>query len=189
MRPLLIAMLLLSLAACKKEKHLPIPTQMQYNRFEITVGYNESKRLDLDGNGTLDVGFRTYHVGDPIMQMDKIQYCAVSMIESNFPMNRNNDVDIRKSGDKIQSSNTADYEWFPVSLAVLAQKNIGMVDSPFWTGTWQNVKHQFLPIQIMKANQRYNGWIEISFDKVAEKLIVHRSGVSLVPEVDIRAGY
>lgn len=188
MRLLLIVMLL-SLAACKKEKRLPIPTQMQYNRFEITVGYNESKRLDLDGNGTLDVGFRTYHVGDPIMKMDKIQYCAVSMIESNFPMNAHDDVDIRRSGDKIQSANGRDYNWYQVSLAVLAQKNIVMVDPPYWTGTWKDVQHQFLPIQIMKDNKPYNGWIEISFDKVAEKLIVHRSGVSLVPGVDIRAGY
>lgn len=189
MRPLLIFMLLVSFAACKKDKHVPIPLQMQHTRFEIEVGYNENKRLDLDGNGTIDVSFRTYHIGDPLLQMDKIQYCAVSMIESNFPMNKYDNIDIRKMGDKIQTNNTDDYEWFQVSLAVLAQKNIGMVNPPFWTGLWKDVQFQFLPIQIVRNNQRYNGWIELSFNKETEKLIIHRSGVSLLPEVDIKAGF
>lgn len=189
MKPILAALLLLTMAACQKERRLSVPSHMHYINFkDIKIGFREGKNFDLDGNGTVDIGFKVYVIGDPVLQMDKYRYCAASMIESNFPVNKNDDVDIRRNGDLIQTENTSDYEWFRVSLAVLAQKNIGLNGPPFWTGVWKDVQHQYLPIQIMKEGKRFNGWVELSFDQAAEKIILHRSGVSTVAEIAIKAG-
>lgn len=128
-------------------------------------------------------------MGDPHLLIDKIQYCAESMVDSNFLVNQNDEVYTREKGDLITTNITSAYEWFQLSLTVLIQKNIGMVDPPFWTGLWKDVQHKFLPGQIIKNNKCNNGWIEISIDKVAEKLIVPSSAISLLPEKDMLASY
>jgi hypothetical protein len=45
-----------------------------------------------------------------------------------------------------------------------------------------------LPIQIKKDNKRFNGWVELSFDMDAEKVILHRAAISKLPESQVIAG-
>lgn len=189
MKPLLIAIVILALTACKKETLKPLEPQMMYQDLQnAEIKYNTFKRLDLDGNGTTDVRFGTYHIGDPLTQMDKIQFHAASMIESNFPIDQHDNAPVFSKGTIIKTNNTADYEWFRVSLVVLAQKNIPVTGTIHWTGNWKDVSRQYLPIQLLKGNQRYNGWIELSFDMENEKIILHKAAISNTPDVDIVAG-
>ena len=74
MRPLLYILLVLFFTACKKEKHCYHSTNNAIHQFEHTqIGYRTGKNFDLDGNGTMDIGFLVLmHIGDPLSQMDKI---------------------------------------------------------------------------------------------------------------------
>lgn len=190
MKPILYLLMLLTFAACKKQTFTKPPAQqMQVKELNnVEIGYNSGKRFDIDGNGTLDLAFRTYHIGDPLLQMDKIQFCAVSLIESHLPVNSANDVAVVNNGDWIFTESKPNYEWFEVSLLVMAQKNIPLNGAVYWTGTWRQTNHQYLPVQLLKNGKRYNGWVELSFDMEREKIILHRSAICTVANLDIKAG-
>lgn len=190
MKPLFFLLLLVTIYSCKKETLKPPPAQqMEYKDLEgKEIGYNEFTRLDLDNNGTIDVAFTTYHIGDPLMQMDKIQFCAKSLIDSYFPVTTDDNVSMLNAGDWITTKSKTDYEWFQITLLVLAQKNIPLSGSLSWTGTWKSAHHNFLPVQLEKQGKRYNGWIELSYNMESEKIILHRSAISKIANMDIKAG-
>jgi len=45
-----------------------------------------------------------------------------------------------------------------------------------------------LPVQVLVNNQRFNGWVELSFDMSAEKIILHKAAISKLPERGVIAG-
>lgn len=57
-----------------------------------------------------------------------------------------------------------------------------------WRGNWVDKGKRYMPFQIYKNNQRYNGWIELTADKEAEKIILHRMAISKEAEKNIIAG-
>ncbi len=188
MKPLYYLLILIAAASCKKEKIIMPPQQdMEIKELnETEIGYNQGKRFDLDGNGTYDMAFTTYHIGDPLLQMDKIQFCAVSMIDSYLPINNEENVSVLSLGDKVYTNSQNGYNWYEVSLIVLAQKNIPLNGAIHWMGPWQQSSHNYLPVQLKKEGKRFNGWVELSFDKEREKIILHRSAISKIPEMDIQ---
>ena len=190
MKPLFFLLLIATLFSCKKEPIKPPPAQqMEYKDLEeIESGYNEFTRLDLDNNGSIDVAFTTYHIGDPLMQMDKIQFCAKSLIDSYFPVTEDDNVSILNAGDWITTKSKTNYEWFQITQLVMAQKNIPLSGSVYWTGTWKSAHHNFLPVQLHKQNNRYNGWIELSYNMEKEKIILHRAAISKIANMDIKVG-
>lgn len=189
MRLLVVILTILFLGSCQDKEIQIIEPSMEFiNLNNVEVGYNQMRRFDLDGNGKFDVRFATYHIGDPVLKMDKIQFFAASQINSYFPINADDNVTPLNTGDKIITRNTAHQDWYQVSLIVLAQKNITDKEPPYWTGTWKDASHQYLPIQIDRRGQRFNGWVELSFDKAAEKIILHRAAINTVPNIDIVAG-
>jgi hypothetical protein len=59
--------------SCKKETIKQPGLQMEYKDLQQKeIGYREFIRLNLDDNGTNDLAFTTFHIGDPLLQMDKI---------------------------------------------------------------------------------------------------------------------
>ncbi|MBO9564747.1 MAG: hypothetical protein J7621_18355, partial [Niastella sp.] len=60
--------------------------------------------------------------------------------------------------------------------------------NPYWEGAWKQVHHQYLAIQIVKDNKRYNGWVEVSFDTAGEKLVLHKAAISKEAEKAVIAG-
>ena len=190
MKPLFFLLIVLVFIGCKKETlRQPPAQQMEYKDLQQKeIGYNEFTRLDLDDNGTLDVAFTTYHIGDPLMQMDKIQFCAKSLIDSYFPVTADDNVQILNAGDWITTKSKTNYEWYQITLLVMAQKNIPLSGSVYWTGNWKSAHHNYLPVQLDKQGKRYNGWVELSYDIEKEKIILHRSAISKIANMDIKAG-
>jgi hypothetical protein len=43
-------------------------------------------------------------------------------------------------------------------------------------------------VQVKKGGQAFLGWIEMSFDKEAEKLILHKAALSTIANKEIKAG-
>jgi hypothetical protein len=189
---LLVAIATVTLIACGKEKPLPEapasshPLMAYKNLQNQEVKYGQSRYVDIDSDGTNDFLFNVELIGDPILQRDRIQFYANSGIKRNL---LNNDLDespMLNKGDSI-SKNHVGYNWWQISSIVLAEKII-TYNGDSWQGLWKNADHKYLPIQVEKTGKLYHGWIELSFNTVEEKLILHNAAISTEEEKGIKAG-
>jgi hypothetical protein len=177
--------------ACNKEKPEPLPAPhpvMHYKDLQNSeVFYSKPKAVDMDDDGNNDFQFGVLLVGDPILQRDRLQYLAYSKVGTNLLNNEKDQSPVLKKADFISTAHQG-YQWFEISAIVLAEKITTMTDS-FWEGLWRNALHKYLPVQIKKNEKLYNGWIEVSFDTVTEKLILHKAAISTEANKTVRAGF
>ena len=71
---------------------------------------------------------------------------------------------------------------------MLAQQVIGMTGEPYWQGTWKQANRKYLPVQIVKGNLLFNGWVMLSFSTDSDKLVLHSAAISRQPNKDVKAG-
>ena len=182
----------IGIASCKKsssEKQVsPLPA-MQYTDLQNqTVGIGQGKLLDLDGDGHRDLGFSTLLVGDPLLPGEKNQFYATGSFNTFFPINSAEEVPRIGTGTFIQATAFPGYEWFNAPSILLAQRielTSGLV---YWEGTWKTTAHRFLPFYILREDNRYFGWIELSFDTASQKATLHRAAVSTEADKGVKAG-
>ena len=86
------------------------------------------------------------------------------------------------------SKNLPDFEWYLVAEVNLVQKVIEINRAPYWMGSWVNAIDSYLAFQLVKGPSVFNGWIQLSFDKANEQIVLHHAAFSLQPGVDIKAG-
>jgi hypothetical protein len=185
----LILIFLCTVFACTKPPKPPTQMEMDYiNLNDKEMAFGESHSLDLDKDGRLDFEFYTILIGDPIAKQDMKKYCARSRISAFLPMNEQEHLPVLNMGDPIPLENFQGYTWYGAAWAELAQKIISVNGPEIWDGEWKDSDHQYLPIQITRNNQRFNGWIELSFNKETEKLILHKAALSTKPEGEVKAG-
>lgn len=177
--------------ACEKDPASPPPSQqpIRYTDLKDTaIRLKRSAVFDLTGDGQWDVFFGTLMVGDPLEEVDKWQWLVGSHFDANLPVNEDENIPMLQKNNEIPINNFSGYTWFNASMVYLTQKIIGTNVPPVWQGEWKNANHHFIPIQVMKNGGLYNGWVEVSFDTTGEKLIVHKSGISNIPGVAVKAG-
>jgi hypothetical protein len=182
---------LIMLSGCKKEKEvIPVIDHpvMSYKIINLELKSWSLKNIDIDGDGRKDFSFEVYPVGDPVMQQDKITFNAYSTIHTSYLTDGNDNPPMLSKGETVKPLHPG-YEWWPISSALLAQKIIPANGTEFWTGVFQDANKKYLPFKMAKNNQDYYGWIEISIDKPAEKLIIHRTGLSTEAEKVVKAGF
>lgn len=179
------------IASCKKE-HTPTPADdkiMIYTDLkDSAVTFSHAASYDLNGDGEKDVLFSTLLVGDPINKEDKKQWYVTASFNASLPVEEGESIPVLNLADSIPVGNFNGYNWYNASSIILAQKIIGEVGDPIWQGDWKNANHRFIPIQLKKSDDIYNGWIEISFDKTNEKVILHKAGVSKKAGKAVAAG-
>jgi hypothetical protein len=178
--------------ACKKEK-VPIPPPisqhpvMTYKDLQNKEAkYGQYQYVDVDSDGLSDILFNVILVGDPILQRDRVQFYANSGIKRNLLNNQVDESPMLNKGDSI-SKVYKGYTWWEVSAIVLAEKIVENNGS-HWEGLWKNADHKYLPIQIEKNKKIYHGWIELSFNTVEEKMILHKAAMSSEEEKTVQAG-
>ena len=184
-------LLIAVLVACKKDK-IPIPDSPQMRYLDLQnreVKFQQGHRIDLDGDNTIDFTFSTIHVGDPVLRRDRIQFFAGSGFYSFLPIDHIELSKILRKGDKIGATAPTGYTWYNGAFTVLAEKIIPETGETYWEGPWKNMSHHYLALQIEKNGKRYFGWIELSMDKVAEKLILHKAAISIVQDLEVAAGF
>jgi len=185
-----------SLNSCKKDRviQVPIPTdppvEMIYRDLhEKEIKYAQPATIiDLDEDNTSDIIFFVWLVGDPVMQQDKRQFRVSSGINTNLAVNTAEQVPALLKDDNIPLSNFNGYSWYKVSSVILVQRIEDVNGNISWDGTWQGVTKKYLPFQLLKNNQRFNGWLELSVDIANEKLVLHRLAISRHAEKVIKAG-
>jgi hypothetical protein len=177
--------------ACSKKPPLNPPTTsypvMTYkNLNDQVVKYGQTQYIDVDNDGSKDFKFDVLLVGDPILQRDRIQFYANSGIKRNLLNNQVDESPMLNKGDGIGKTHSG-YTWWEISAIVLAEKIVDNNGS-HWEGLWKNADHKYLPIQMEKNNKLYHGWVELSFNTVEEKLILHKATISIEEEKSVQAG-
>lgn len=151
------------------------------------VKYLQGARVDVDNDGTTDFIFKVLLVGDPILERDRVQYYANSGVDRNLLNDAQDQSPVLSKPDLI-AKDMPGYSWWQISSIVLAEKII-TYNGTSWEGLWKEANHNFLPIQVKKANKLYHGWVELSFSTTEEKLILHKAALSTVEDVSVKAGY
>jgi hypothetical protein len=191
---ILIAALLFT--SCKKDDVKPssIPTDPSPEMVYKNLGEKEIKYaqpsivIDLDSDNQADLIFGVLLVGDPVEQLDKRQFRVTSGINTNLPVNASEQVPAMIKDETIPISDFNGYNWFKVSSIILVQRVEDINGGISWNGNWKGAIKKYLPFQLLKNDQRFNGWIEISADVVNEKVVLHRLAISKVAEKEIKAG-
>jgi hypothetical protein len=180
---------------CDKETTPASPPVNTPPVIEYTDLHNEEIRsnkgpffLDINKDGTRDIFFGTQLVGDPINQVDKLQFLVSSDILTYLPVNAGEEIPVLNSGAIIPLNDFDGFNWFELSFIVLIQKVIGFDGPVVWEGNWKTATKKYLPIQVRKNNLRFNGWIELTVDTLHEKIILHRAAISKAGEKEIIAG-
>lgn len=178
------------LASCygDYEAELNHPPMRHTDLQDIEVRPGSSRSLDLDGDGTKDFFFYTQLVGDPVLKRDRLQYYAGSTIKTNLLSDANDESPVLPQGAQVMLNHQG-YTWYEISAIVLTEKITTMTPPSFWQGRWSEASHQYLPVQINKGGKLYMGWIELSMDKTAEKLVLHRAAIAKEPGRTVRTGY
>lgn len=184
----------LLLIACKKENtEVPAPVpppdhpQMIYKDLQnAEVKYLKTKTIDVDGDGALDFYFGVMLVGDPVLQRDRLQFYANSVVKRNLLNNAQDESPVLNKYDVI-SKNHPGYTWWEISAIVLAEK-ITDNNGSYWQGLWKDATHKYLPLQMEKAGKLYHGWLELSFNTAEEKLILHKVAMSQEEDKSVQAG-
>jgi len=187
--PLVLAVMLF---ACRKDdiKKPDTPAAIEYTDFNNKeIKANQSTRADLDKDGAFDIFVYTMLVGDALLQRDYTRYHILSSINNYFPVNNEENGPILNKGDDIAANSFSGYNWYNVTQLLLAQKVTTMNPPPFWEGAWKDAAHKYLPMRIQRGENLYYGWIELSFDITAEKVIMHKAGVSKEAGKAIKAGF
>lgn len=189
-RLIYLSLLIVLIASCGKEppKPAPSPVEMSYIDLQDTViRFHNSAKFDMNGDGAWDVFFDTELVGDPIYKVDKMQWLIGSAFYANLPVNSNESIPVLQMEHQIPVKDFSGYSWYNASTICLTQKIIGY-DDAYWDGDWKTASHNFIPIQVLKNEARYNGWIEVSFDASQEILILHKAAISKEAGRDVIAG-
>ncbi len=175
----------------KKDSELPSLEEMNYiNLNDRAVAYQQAPvGLDIDNNNETDLVFSVWLVGDPILEQDKRQFRVSSGIHTRLAVNANEETPVTGKGEKIFLSSFNGYNWYEVSSIILVQRIEGIYGPVFWQGNWKTANRKYLPFQLLKNNQRYNGWVELTVDIAQEKIILHKAACSKLPEKNIRAGF
>jgi hypothetical protein len=144
--------------------------------------------IDVNDDGRRDLAFSTLLVGDPLNQVDKLQFLAASNIKINLPVNASEQVPVMNQGDSIQLKDFNGYHWYELSSIVLDQKIMSAAAPAYWEGHWKNAVHKYLPYQVVMNNDLYNGWVELSIDLPGESILLHRVSISKEANRVISAG-
>ncbi len=196
MKNLCAGIILIALmGSCKKTAIVPLPvdppapamTYVDLTGRETT--FDTPQHIDIDGDGNRDFSFVTYHIGDPALRRDIIQFAATSPPDRLLLVDANESTPIFNKGDLISGTAPAGYTWYEIVLTPLSEKIIEVGQPPYWVGPWKNVHHKYLPFSIKKNGQFYSGWFELSMDTATEKIILYRAAICKTPQTNVKAGY
>ncbi len=190
---LLPLVFILILGSCKKENPeepvLPHPEMEYFNLDNRNIKAGEPGfSIDVNHDGRKDIAFSTLLVGDPLNQVDKLQFLVSTNIQVNLPVNGNEEIPVINTHERIVLENFGGYHWFELASIVLVQKIISNIEPVVWLGPWKNAMHKFVPFQVVDNGKRYNGWVEISVDIIGEKIILHKAAISKEANRIVKAG-
>ncbi|MCF3110309.1 hypothetical protein LL912_16110 [Niabella sp. CC-SYL272] len=179
--------------SCNKKKDPPVPelpdATIQYTDLHNrTVAFGQKGSVDADANGTEDLAFRTALVGDPINKEDKQQWRVQVYSTTRLPVNTDDRIPVMSPKQQVSVQDFNGYHWAEGVAALLTERVTNENDQVFWRGDWTTADHRFIPFRITRNGRTYAGWVEVSFNKNQEQLILHRAALSLKENQAIETG-
>ncbi|WP_300601537.1 hypothetical protein [Niabella sp.] len=179
--------------SCDKKKDPPLQdppgATIQYvDLHNRAITFGQQASVDADGNGTDDLIFRTSLLGDPINKEDKQQWKVQGYATTRLPVNTDDHIPVIPQKQRIGIEDFNGYHWAEGVAALLAEKVTNANDQVFWRGDWTAADHLFIPFRITRNSRIYTGWVEVSFSKIQEQLILHRAALSTKENQAIETG-
>ncbi len=179
--------------ACSEKNIIDPPggthPQMRYTDLgNLSVKFGQQKALNIDGDNTIDLLFSTALVADPIARVDKRRYYVNASFDVFSLVNEQEETPVLNKNEVIAINNHPGFNWYNASSIVLAEKIIEENGPDHWEGNWKNADHKYFAVQVRKNDLRYNGWVEVSFKMDTGELVLHRAGVAVEAEKNIKAG-
>lgn len=193
---ILVPLLMLLAVSCAKKKddripnpNPPAPADMTYNDLgNVTVTLNQMYPVDLDKDGVGDARFRVLASGsgsdgtvDDLYQLNPAPRHRVLLNEENRSP-------VYNLGDTIRFQNIAGYEWMALNVVEMAKRSVSANTPTRWEGNFTNVNRKYIAFQVSRYNSFYNAWIELTIDTAANRMILHKSGVSNISGRPVVAG-
>ena len=180
-RTLWLGLISMMAVACRKPPPEPPiqrhPSMVVKDLADSSVALGRYAHFDLDNNGQKDVLFSTQSVGYDNGSIVKQQWTVNTSFYANLPVNSTEQIPVLQYLDSISINDFSGYAWYNASSIVLSQKIYSFTAPPFWEGDWKESYHCFVPVQLVKQDGLYNGWIEVSFSTTTEKLTLHRMAI------------
>ena len=180
------------LASCEKDREINAPAHPQMTYTDLSsrvVNITTPAGIDISGDGTSDVWLEIFYTRDQATNTDYHQFMVSSGETSRLMIQDAANAPVLAAGAAIGTQLTNGYEWRSPAQAGLAKRTLVQGTGAItWEGAWKNAQRRFLAVQVSGNGLVYNGWIELSFDTAAEKVILHRAAISREPAKDIEAG-
>ena len=181
------------LASCEKDRDItttPAHPQMTYRDLSSrVVNITTPAGIDISGDGTSDVWFEIFYTRDQASNTDYHRFVASSGETSRLMIRDATSATVLAAGAAISTQVANGHEWKSPAQAELAKRTLVQGTGAIsWEGAWKDAQRKFLAVQVTQNNQVYNGWIELSFDTAAERVILYRAAISREAAKDIEAG-
>jgi hypothetical protein len=188
---------LLGLASCSKnsvsnntESTQTTPTMgfKTLNNLEINSA-SKPVLLDVNDDGDYDLSFEIKRDNEDLKLIRQARFQVKSSFYSSLPLNTNGEVEPMIQSTYIPTENFKGNTWQKEKTATLLEKNIAESGTIRWSGNWANVGKKYLAFQLLKNNDRFSGWIELTEDVFQNKIILHKAAYSKVSGKTIKAGF
>ncbi len=177
--------------SCQKPAPVSVPapsmTYMQFNNRIVQFG-TPPLVIDINGDQVTDFVFGVTLVGDPIRKEDRREYRVSSGVDTEVPVNAQEQLRRLNAGDTISAGAYPDYNWWPVTSSVLMQRVENMAGTIRWEGWWMGAQKKYLPFRLHHANDWYNGWVELTAGPAMGCVVVHRLAICKTPGIAVQAG-
>lgn len=178
-------------ASCHKDpvrtpdKPAPAMKYIEFHDLELSFGHGWS--FDLDQDGLKDIFFSSSLVGDPLAEVDKHQFYFGTSPFTFSPVDDMEETPALAQGRIISDTSFSGHHWYNASV-ILAQKIIKENVPDTWLGNWKDKSHHYIVLRVDQQGRPFYGWIEVSFDMQAEKIILHRAALCKESGREIKAG-
>ena len=165
------------------------PVRMKYkNLGDVEVAFQKAFPCDVDDDGKNDFYISSELIGKPSEQSDYHSYFFLGAFNTNSLVNSNEETPVLNLGDKIGKNIYPDHNWYNGNQITLAEKVIPLNGNEHWIRNWKDASHQYLAFSIKKNGKLYYGWLELTFSKNTETVILHRSAVAEEADKTVIAG-
>lgn len=192
---LLAVIIVVACISCKKENVIPtvpLPPKVEMIYTDLKdreIKYQQTGAiLDVNNDNRADLFFGVQLIGDHINAVDKRQYIILSSLSTALAVNINEQIMPLNQKEIIPLDDFNGNNWYGASEIILMERNEFATGLIIWRGNWLDHGKKYLPFQVLKNNQRYNGWVEMTADKQGERLVLHRMAISKEAEKEIKAG-
>lgn len=155
------------------------------NMGDVEIAFNKSISCDVDDDGINDFTIGSQKIISTSEQSTNNRYFFTGSFRLYSPIDNMEQTRLLSVGDIVSENNFPTYEWFNSSKIILVEKVIPLSGNIFWKGEWRDVSHMFMAFAVEKNEKRYYGWLELSFSKEKEAVILHRSAISSQAETSI----